>query len=269
VAPKPSAGDDLAPIPLVDDEAALKALLRLEEKPRAAPAMTDDDLPYQVAGGPDRKCPSCTLVVTEAATHCERCGADLVTGKKPPKTYEPLERRWEAGLPLGRRLRIFLLAQAVFILEGLLGAWLLGSPAVFLAPWLIFTVLLTVLLGTYDRIDVTRDERGRVVLTKTWRICFREREPVRIRLREYEGVTIGQKHDVDFWDWLGVACWLPFGVVPAIVWWFYAFNQSSFYVALTREHGYAATVLYQGWNEEQAKEIAKVMCDVGELPAAD
>jgi hypothetical protein len=252
---------------LTEDEAALGALLRIEDKKRAEPFDDDDDgMPYQLTGPAERKCPSCMLVVAAEASHCERCGIDLSTGAKPPKTYKPVKRRWEAGLPLERRVRLYLAAQGVVIPAGMFAAWLLGSWVAFVAPWLIFTGLLTVLLGTYDRIDVSRSERGRVLLTKTWRVCFREREPIRIKLLEHEGVVTGQAHDVDFWDWLGVACLLPFGVVPAIVWWFYAFNQTSFFVALARDHGFPATILYQGWNEEQAKEMARVVREVGEMP---
>jgi hypothetical protein len=205
-------------------------------------------------------------VATGDGSHCERCGADMLTGKKAPRTYKPMVRRWEAGLPFERRLRLFLAVEAGVISIGLLGAWLAGSLFAFLVPWLVLTAMVTVLLGSYDRLDLSRDERGRVLLTKSWRICFLEREPVRIPLVGHESVVVGQAHDVDFWDWLGVACLIPFGIVPGLCWWFYAFNQVSFYAALTKDHGYPATILYQGWKEEQAKDIAKVMRDVCEMP---
>jgi len=48
-------------------------------------------------------------------------------------------------------------------------------------------VLLAFVLGTFDRIELTQNERGKLRLTRTWRVCFAERQPVRIYLRTTKG----------------------------------------------------------------------------------
>src|SRR5205085_1443130 len=98
------------------------------------------------------------------------------------KTYESVVRQWEAGMSYRRRLGIFLACQGVILPLGIVGSLLRGEPLMFLGPWLLFTALFSFILGTFDRIDLTRDRRGRVELTKTWRVCFLERPTMEIPL---------------------------------------------------------------------------------------
>jgi hypothetical protein len=239
-----------------------------ERGERARPAATDEDdgTPYGLAEALERKCPACTWIVAAEAEVCDRCGVNLKTGKKPPRVYQALEKRWEAGLPLSRRLRLFLIAQAVFVPLGLFGAYTMGSLWLYLTPWVGFTALLAFLLGTFDRVDLSRTSRGKVHLARTWRVCFWELQPVSVRLAEYEGVVTGKFREVDFWDWLVLLTLLSMGLIPGLLWWHFAFRHATFFVALSKDHGYPELTLYRGWNETQMKDMARVLREVGEYP---
>jgi hypothetical protein len=236
--------------------------------PEAPPSCAEDEdgMPYDVVGGEERKCPDCNRTLAADAVVCAACGFDLQTGKKPRKVYEPVQRSWEAGLSLRRRLHLFALGQGVVLVSGLLIAWVTGSPALFLVPWLLFTALLAFVLGTYDRIDLSRNQRGKVFLSKTWRICFRTLPPTPIKVIEYEAVATGVYYETDFWDWILLLTLLGFGLLPGLFWFWYGMSQDTYFVALARDHGYPEVMLYRGWSRSHMEDIARTLREVAQMP---
>ena len=244
-----------------------------EPPPRAIPlaeeplAEEDDSRQtYDVASGQERKCPGCNHALAPEAVVCVACGLHVETGEKAVQIYQSRSWQWEAGMPFHRRRNLFILCQVIFLGLGLIAAVAEGYVSAFLSSWLTFTLMLAFLLGTYDRLDMTRNKRGRVVLTKTWRICFIPRPAETIALREYEGVTAGMADDTNIMDWLIALVLLPFGIVPGIIWWYCAIQSDTYYVALCKNHGYPELTLYRGWNQGRAKEIAATLHDVAGLP---
>jgi predicted RNA-binding Zn-ribbon protein involved in translation (DUF1610 family) len=240
------------------------------QTPLAEPEITysdeDDGRAYGLVGGDERKCPSCSKVLTKDATLCPHCGFNLETGKKAVRVYEPLELHWDAGLPLRRRLVLFVIAECPAVALTLTGLFLGEYPGQFVTSWLVFTALLAFLLGTFDRLNLTRNKRGRVVLTQTWRVLFFARPTTAIALGEYEGVVTNLSHDVGILDWIILGIALMSGIIPGVIWWFWAMQQDTFQVALAKDHGYPERILYRGWSESRAKEIAQTLHDVGGLP---
>jgi hypothetical protein len=194
------------------------------------------------------------------ATVCSGCGHDL-EAKRREKTFAVVLEHWEAGLPAPLRVGIFLACQGLAVIILVMAAYndeLEG--AVF--SWFVFTGMLAFLLGTYDWVDLTRNQRGRVVLTKTWRICFVPRPPITFRLSEYEGVATGRDHAADFWDWMVFLTLLGMGVIPGLIWWYFAIHRDRFFVALTAYHGAPEYYLYRGLDEEHMKRMAAVVTEV-------
>lgn len=220
--------------------------------------------PYAAADPERPRCPECQSRLEFDAVVCPRCGFDQRDGRRYVREYTTMIEHWEAGMPLTRRLFVFFLGQVGTILFGLLGAKLAGDWVAFFAPWVIFTLLTAFLLGTYDRIDLTRDRRGRAELIRSWRICFFPCPPGPIDLREYEGISTSKYHDAGLVEWLIFLSLLP-GLFPAFLWWWFAIRPATVQVALTRDHGYAALILYRGWNEEQALEMAHKLSDAAQL----
>ena len=189
-----------------------------------------------------------------------QCGRNQQTGKKAVRNYGPLEKGWDAGLSMPRRLILFILAECAALVLALVGALLAGQPGDSVTSLLTFTVLMAFLLGTFDRLTLTRNSRGRVVLTQTWRVLFMARSPTPIALREYEGITVQVAYAVGPLDWIILGITLLVGILPGLIWWFWAMRRDTYTVALTKNHGFPERILYRGWSESRAQEIGRTPC---------
>jgi hypothetical protein len=222
----------------------------------------EDGSPYAVEGGDEVLCPECGYVLPPASVLCVRCGYHLKKRRKIAKTYQPMVCEWETNASCQTRLIVFSVSEVAALGLGLtgvsLGALDLGA---FLASFLLLTAVLAFLLGTFARIELTRDRRGRVRLTQTWRACFFARQPQTIEVRGFEGISSGAQHDVGYMHYLlGFLLLIP-GVLPGVLWWYFTIYKVTFSVWLTRDHGSPAYLVYSGWEEAQMKEIAAVLRD--------
>jgi hypothetical protein len=229
----------------------------------------DDGNPYDIAGGPPPHCPHCDREIAPGTEFC-LCGFDLVAGEMPVKVYRDINRRWETGLAQSTRLAIFLGCQAVIVPLTLLGVLRHELEPQFLVwtgfGWLFGVLLLSFLLGTFDRIELWRNRDGKVRLTKTWRVCFLARSPTVIPVREYEELATGMEHDVGFMEWFIMLSLVVFFVVPGVLWWYYIILSDVFYVALRKDHGSTALRVYQGHNEDMMRDVAATLSEAAELP---
>jgi len=230
----------------------------------------EDSSPYVVEGGVEVQCPGCCLMLPPASVLCVRCGFHLKKRKKVAKSYQPMDRDWETNASRRKRLTIFWSGVVVALVLGLTGV--LGAGAdlgVFAGSFLVFTMMMAFLLGTFARIQLTRDSRGRVRLTKTWRVFFFARQPEAIDPRGYEGISSGVHRDVTFWDYFICLSLFVSGIIPGILWWYFTFYKVTYHVSLSRDHGYPAYILYSGWSVTQMQEIAVVLRDATRLPYHD
>src|SRR5262249_14600655 len=150
----------------------------------------DDGLPYGVSGGLDRPCPNCGKRLPPGTGLCIGCGFNLRTGKKAPKkTYEPMARHWETGLSPAARIGLFGLGLGLTVAGGMAALVLGGSAFLPVASVLGFVLMAGFLLGTWDAIDLTRDKKGRVRLTKAWRVYFVPQPAVEVPVYECEEIV--------------------------------------------------------------------------------
>jgi hypothetical protein len=286
-APKPAAptasqaSEDDLPIKLAPEPSPL---------PKAEPEIEfsddpEDGKPYRVTAK-EPQCPQCGLRLEPGATQCPGCGWDLRTGKKPKRSFEPAELSWEAGMSLHHRRILFVLGFVLGIALGVPISIASESWAGGVISWIVFAVLGAFLLGTYPRVDLARSSRGKVTLTKTWRICFVERPQIPFDVLEFQAARTGYARDVSLIDWviailllpvgliLGILLgnWivglvlLPVGLIPAGLWWYVFIERDQHTVTLVREHGYGSDVLYRGVSEKMAKDIARALEEIGGLP---
>jgi hypothetical protein len=217
----------------------------------------DDGNPYDLHGGNDIPCPKCTNMLPPGGAVCTRCGWHLRRRKKLVKTFQPLARSWETNYSLKTRQTIwavlFFLAFAAGVAANLVAfdAW--GS---FVFSMIGFAVMTSFLLGTFDRIDLVRNEKGKVTLTKTRRVCFFTAVTLPIDVRGHEGVVTGRSSEVTGWEWLVFFFLLLSGIIPGLVWWYYVIHKITFRAALARDHGYPAAIVYEGWDEKQMRDVA-------------
>jgi hypothetical protein len=219
----------------------------------------DDSKPYKVDAKEPPPCPGCGKPMEAEAILCLNCGLDLREGVKTKTVYDPIVRRWDAGLARSYRWTVFAVWQCFAVPGMLIGASFEGHAFYAVTCWLWLSVMCAFLTGTYVRIDLQRNSRGKVKLVKTWYFCFFRREPETVDLVQYEGITTGQLRDLDLMDYLMLVVWLfPF-VVPGIIWYFAVMNRDTWYVALTKDHGHPETWIYRGWSETRAKEISSTL----------
>jgi hypothetical protein len=234
-------------------------------QPRVAVPQTDwsddpeDSKPYRVDALEMPGCPSCGKSMEPQAIVCLHCGHDLRQGKKTRTVYDPIVRRWDAGLP--RHLRWFCFAtwQCFVIPPMIWGASHEGHAPYVIGGWLWLSLMVAFLTGTYDRIDLERNARGKVRLVKTWYFCFVPRPSLTVDLVQYEGIQTGQVHELDFSDYFVLMALLGFGLLPGIIWYLVIMQRDTWYVALTQDHGHPELWLYRGWSESRTREIAATL----------
>lgn len=227
----------------------------------------EDSSPYGVEGADEVKCPECCFMLPPGSVLCVRCGFHLKKRKKITKTYQPIERVWETNASYPTRLTVFGLCEAVFGALGLVGVFWGGAAlGMFIGSFLGLTMMLAFLFGTFDRIHLRRDSRGRVELTKTWRVAFFAQSPRTIDVRGYEGIVSGQHRDVSAWEYWIFFFLFFFAVVPGMIWWYLAIYKVTYHVSLSRDHGFPSQILYSGWSEAQMREIAYTLRDASGLP---
>ena len=266
--PKPKKIEKPAPLPVPKaDERELLAidddLPRLRAEEPAIPLADDEDdgRPYEMTT-PVKRCPHCGRVLEEEDTSCPRCKYDLKTKQIPVVTYKPVTKQWEAGWPLQKRIKVYALYQTGLILLAVVFAWWGGA----IWPFLVLSATLVYIAGTYDRINLTRSAKGKLILSKTWRICFVEQKPIRVALGEYESVGTSMHAERTFMDFF-IVLWLLFcGVLPGILWYVFVYNRETFQAALLKGHGQAGFILYRGKNEDHMRDIAETVSEVGQFP---
>jgi hypothetical protein len=235
-------------------------------RPAADTEDEDDGSPYDIHGGADVPCPKCTNFLPPGSLFCTRCGYDFRRRKKRVKTYQPLSASWETNMALKRRLTIWGVLQGLNLAATLtLHAYVGLDPAGLVLSWIGFAAMTAFLMGTFDRIDLERDTRGRVKLTRTRRLCFFIASVTPIDVQGYEGVATGRSSEVTGWEWMVFLFLLISGVIPGLVWWYLVIHKITFHVDLTRDHGYPEMMVYRGWSEAQMRDIARVLSDASGL----
>jgi hypothetical protein len=234
--------------------------LELDEPSRAGEE--EDATPYLLADKELPRCPKCHKEMAVGAVICTSCGFNLKTRKKVTRSYEPISRSWDTDMTLPVRLGWLAAGQGVhFFLMGVAMLSDICGATPFLVAWPLLTGVLCFVLGTYDRIDLERDTRGRVKIIIRWRFCFVPTVPREIEVRGYEGVTTGQWHDAGFLEWFVCISLVPLGVIPAAVWWYHAIYKEHYHVALARDHGAADEYVYRGRSAGQMAEITEAICN--------
>lgn len=235
----------------------------------AAPAMELDDdedaSPYLVAGGLPPRCPECNKELTDGAVLCLACGFDLRRRKQARRSYEPIDLAWDTDYSLSGRLLVFGIVQGIHWSLALASAPTEVGFLPFVVAWPLLTLLLAFVLGTFESGRLQRDRRGRVRLTRQWRFFFLPGPPAVTEVRGFEGVLTGQWHDAGFLEYLVFGSLLCSGVIPALVYWYYAIYKAHYHVALARDHGHATVWVYRGRSPEQMSLVAETLCNASGL----
>ncbi len=165
---------------------------------------------------------------------------------------------WRVGLFVGMEVMVLPLM--------IWGAYVHGHLFGWFFPWLFLTAMVGFLLGTYDRIHLTRNRKGRVRLRKSWTLCFFARPPVEVDVHEYAGVAYGPRHEVGMLEWFLFIMLLACGVIPGLVWWYMVFHRDNYFLALAREYNFPDVMLYQGGNLGLVQDMAQAIASAAHMP---
>ena len=145
-----------APVPVKSAQVSVPAAEPILAGPDSTIAGTveDDNNPYSVPRDPRQKeiCPNCKKTVPPGTIACNQCGFNRQTGTTAERVHEKLAKQWEAGWGMRVRLGIFLAIQGMMFPATLIVAQSDGDLAGLLATWIIGTLLMSFLLGTFPRL---------------------------------------------------------------------------------------------------------------------
>jgi hypothetical protein len=228
----------------------------------------DNGDPYDVTADAIKlvACPGCGKQIAAAAVICVHCGYDATAKQKVERTYQPIDREWQTGWPLSRRLAVFIGFQAMNVITTIMALSVGGSLPGSILGMLFAVAIQAWVLGTFDTLRIRRNRKGQAEITITWRYGFVPQPAKKINWREHEGVAFGHYDAGSVFDWIIALLLLPYCIVPAVLWWYYIIRSDRFFAALCRDRGYPETYLYRGMKEQQAKEIAQIATDATALP---
>lgn len=227
----------------------------------------EDRNPYSVHGDPlTRTCPGCSKAIPERASVCAHCGLDFKAQDKPKRVFEPVDRTWEYGWPLRRRLTVFLVLQGLTLAAVSILLATGQSAGLSVSALLVGAVVQAFLLGSYDRLQLTRTASGKVVLTCAWRVAFVALAPSTVRWKEHEGVRLVVNDRIETMDIIFTAIFLGAGIVPGILFWCFCVASDRFDVTLCKDHGHASTVVFRSQNQQRAQGVLQTISDITTLP---
>jgi len=221
----------------------------------------DDRNPYRVTGDiKTRRCPECNKTIDYRENFCVHCGFNLKTGEKKKRAFQPLNLVWENGWPLQKRITAFFIAQAINLVL-VIGLVIVSEYTVSFIMLIMQVGLQAFLLGTFDTLKLTRNAKGKVTITKTWRYAFIPQKPQIIRWKDHEGLVLIQSNEPDMFSWGMMFILLGYGCVPGILFWYYVIRPDKWDVSLALAHGSADVSVHHGLNEARAREIHAAISD--------
>src|SRR5579864_2043726 len=265
--PPPQDDDDIVP---VEDEEPVVAgeeepITAQEEEPEREVLIEgteeDDRNPYRVTGDvKTRRCPECNKAIDYRENFCVHCGFNLKTGEKKKRAFQPLNLVWENGWPLQKRITAFFIAQAINLVLTIV-LTIVSDYAVSFIMLFLQIGLQAFLLGTFDTLKLTRNAKGKVTITKTWRYAFIPQKPQTIRWKDNEGLVLVQSNEPDMFSWGMMFILLGYGCIPGILFWYYVIRPDKWDVSLAFAHGSADLSIHHGLNEARAREIHAAVSD--------
>lgn len=223
----------------------------------------DDGTPYTIPQSEitTKKCLQCQKEIAIEAVLCHHCGHDERKREQAKRTYSPIDREWEQGWSLERRLFVFGPLLVINLITMCIGIFWLDEASVAIVGTLFSSSLQAFVLGTYPRLRIRRNKKGQADITTTWRCCFIPLPTQKVDWKRHEGVSVGVYDSTGISDWWIFFTLLSLLIIPALLWWWYAIHADRFFTALTRQNGAPETILYRGLREDQAKEIAQTLTD--------
>jgi hypothetical protein len=228
----------------------------------------DDGTPYEIPkeAVKHRPCESCTQRIDIDAVICVHCGYDHRSKGKNKRTFKPIDQEYTWGWNLQKRLIAIGVCQGLNVASAILLYEIGGSFGTSLFGTAFSIFLQAFVIGTFATYRIRRNKKGQCEMSLTWRVAFLPQQTKRIEWTENEGVAYGVYNGTDMTEWIVCIVLLIYGIIPGLLWLYFAILKPRHFVALTRNNDYPEKYIYRGLNELLAKEIAQVTTDATALP---
>jgi hypothetical protein len=236
----------------------------------------DDDGPYTVHGTGLKKCPECREELPLDATFCVHCGGSLIDDNSRPmkkkRTFTVIDETFVQGWSLKTRLILFAGVQVVNVLFTLLAVaandWKFDATSIVTGAFVTFMQigLQAFILGSYDTVNVFRDERGRATLSRIRRIAFAPMRQAKIPWKQAAGVGRVATHAGTLLAWLTclyLFCCLFF--VPGILFWWFELRPNRQNVVLCDLYGGVEELVFQARDTDEADRVIEAVSEATTL----
>src|SRR5262249_24870585 len=145
--------------------------LELDE-PEGPEEDDEDASPYATADQDLPRCRKCHKEMPVGAVMCTSCGFNQKKKRKATRTYQEIHKTWDTDMTVGQRLMWIGYFNAIHWTLAVVSAAVDIGAMPFFVTWPLLMANLIFVVGTYDRVELERDRRGRVRVTTRWRFCF-------------------------------------------------------------------------------------------------
>lgn len=227
----------------------------------------DDGLGYGVTGAGDFFCPGCKAVMAINQVVCLNCGFHLEKGNKVRRRHKEIRQSWDEGLPRKTRMVLSVILSIGFVLAGIATSETghTGPIGAFIMV-LIASSQVLYLLGTHGQLELVRNSKGRITLTRKYWIAFAPMKSETVAVDGHDGLKLIQTAQAGTIEYIiGIILLIPF-VFPAICWYLAVIQGTTFEVALTKDMGRSVRTLFKSREEAKAREIAELLNQISKLP---
>jgi hypothetical protein len=219
--------------------------------------------PYTVPGVGVKKCPECRGELPIDAALCVHCGIELGTKeRKVKREYSPLFKEWEAYARLDTRLKVFIGLMVLNLFFGVLT--ILAGKSESIMAWLTAIALQAglqaFLVGTFDKLTIKRNAKGKTEIIKLWRFFFFPTPPQKIDWKVSHGTAIVATHNPGPLEW-GVMLYLLccVAIVPGLLFYWFVIRPDRYDVVLCDLHGSTDQALFRTTTRDIADEICRTI----------
>src|SRR5207245_6226634 len=99
------------------------------------------------------------------------------------------DREWETGWPLQKRIMLFVILQVINFVTLAFGL-IMGHGGTSFVTVLFSVGLQAFLVGTFERLNLRRTEKGKVTLLHAWRYAFVPGPAENVRWKEHDSLTV-------------------------------------------------------------------------------
>jgi hypothetical protein len=127
------------------------------------------------------------------------------------------------------------------------------------------TAMQAFLIGSFDKLVITRTAKGKAEIHRHWRLCFWPLQPQKVDWRVSHGTAVVPLHTVGVFEWMMMVYLLLCGVVPGLLFYWFVIKPERFDVVLCDVHGSTDQMIFRTSSRDIAVEICTMISEATTL----